>query len=64
MPLMRKRGRPAQNRPEVDYGTPELQQKRQHHLTIEPLDWLLQHSLISQKQHWCGLHFRWLYTLR
>jgi hypothetical protein len=53
-----------EKREESDYGTPELRAKRHQKLTTEPLDLCLQNSLISQYQHWCGLHLRWLYTLR
>ncbi|MDG1287019.1 MAG: hypothetical protein P8P30_05570 [Rickettsiales bacterium] len=59
-----RRGRPKQKREDVDKGTAELRKKRRLNLTTEPLDWLREHELISSKQHWCGLHFRWLYTLR
>ena len=60
-----RRGRPKQvQEEEIDRGTVELRQKRRAHITIEPLDWLRQESHISPQQHWCGLHFRWLYTLR
>ncbi len=61
----RRRGRPKKNAPiENDKGTPELQAKRVHHLTVEPLDECLQKQLITDEQHWCGIHLRWLYTLR
>lgn len=61
-----RRGRPRATTPreEIDSGTPELQRKRRLQLTVEPLDWLREHDIISPQQHWCGLHFRWLYTLR
>jgi len=64
MSFTNRRGRPKKLDDETDLGTPELRRKRQQNVTIEPLDWLRQHELISEKQHWCGLHFRWLYTLR
>ena len=35
-----------------------------HGLTAETLDWCLERGLIDEKQHWCGIHLRWLYTLR
>lgn len=59
-----RRGRPRTLKEEVDQGTPELRQKRRHHLTTEPVDYLLQKGLITDQQHRCALHFRWLYTLR
>ncbi len=65
MVFCRKRGRPK--RKDVDYidkGTPELQHKYKQKLTMEPLDLLLQADLINAEQHWCGLHFRWLHSLR
>ncbi len=58
------RGRPKLDRPETDLGTPELQAKRRLALTSETVDQMLDHDLISQSQHWCAVHFRWLYTLR
>jgi hypothetical protein len=58
------RGRPKLERPEIDLGTPELQRKRMKNLTAETLDQLLEHDVITQDQHWCAIHFRWLYTLR
>lgn len=65
MAFTTRRGRPP--RPVFhghDLGTPELCFKRAHGLTDEPIDRLLHRGLISQNQHWCGLHLRWLYTLR
>ncbi len=59
-----KRGRPKTVRPDTDMGTPELQKKRAHGLTLEAIDMCLNKNLITQAQHWCGLHLRWLYTLR
>jgi hypothetical protein len=32
--------------------------------TAETLDLLLERSIITPEQHWCGIHLRWLYTLR
>ena len=61
---MRRRGRPAQPRVEVDKGTPELRRHRQQHATVEPLDRLLQQGLLTVPQHQCALRLRWLYTLR
>ncbi len=59
-----RRGRPTISRPSIDLGTPELQAKRRLSLTTETIDQLLAHDLLSQDQHWCAVHFRWLYTLR
>lgn len=64
VPFRSRRGRPKSERPRVDLGTPELQQKRALHTTDEALDLCLARGLITQEQHWCGIHFRWLYTLR
>ncbi len=58
------RGRPKQPKPTTDYGTPELAAKRRAGITREPLDLCLDKGLITPDQHWCGLHLRWLYTLR
>ncbi len=60
----RTRGRPKTIRPEKDSGTPELQQKRAEGVTAETLDLCFEKGLITQEQHWCGIHLRWLYTLR
>ena len=59
-----KRGRPKTNRPKVDFGTKELQEKRRQHLTDEPIDLCLKRNLINMEQHWAAIHFRWLHTLR
>lgn len=64
MAFASKRGRPKQHKPEQDYGTPELLAKREAGLTREPLDVCFDKGLITKDQHWCGLHLRWLYTLR
>lgn len=63
-PKRRGRGRPKIIREEKDCGTPELQFKRAHGETIEALDLCLEKGLITEEQHWCGIHLRWLYTLR
>jgi len=67
-PFIRKprtRGRPRKIIPKgTDYGTPELAMKRAHGLTAETLDLCLERELITQQQHWCGIHLRWLFTLR
>lgn len=66
MAFTSRRGRPRKAAlPEGnDPGTPELRQKRQLSLTTEAVDLLLQKEQITPEQHWCALHFRWLYTLR
>lgn len=65
MAFSTRRGRPPRTTSHgQDLGTPELCFKRAHGLTDEPIDRLLHRGLISQNQHWCGLHLRWLYTLR
>lgn len=61
---IRKRGRPKINKPMYDSGTAELILKRLSGETTEALDLCLNRELISKKQHWCGVHLRWLYTLR
>ena len=60
----KRRGRPKKNLPRHDTGTPELVMKRLMGHTMEALDLFLERRLISQRQHWCGIHLRWLYTLR
>ncbi len=62
--MLRKRGRPKIDRPSRDAGTPELAFKRAHGETMEPLDLCLERGLLTAAQHWCGIHLRWLYTLR
>lgn len=64
LPFARKRGRPRLNRPLIDTGTPETVMKRLLGVTSEALDLCLHHEIITEKQHWCGIHLRWLYTLR
>ncbi len=32
--------------------------------TSEALDLCLERGIITRQQHWCGVHLRWLYTLR
>ena len=62
-----RRGRPRKSVPsteEYDHGTPELRQKRRSGMTAEAIDLCLAHRLITPDQHWCGMHFRWLHTLR
>ncbi len=60
----RRRGRPKSSRPKTDSGTPELVMKRLLGETAEALDLCLERGIISEEQHWCGIHLRWLYTLR
>lgn len=57
-------GRPRNERPEHDFGTPELQAKRAAGTTTEALDLCLTLGYLTHEQHWCGVHFRWLHTLR
>ena len=65
MAFTTQRGRPRKEpHPETDIGTPELRLKHALRLTAEPIDLLLEKSIITPRQHWCGLHLRWLYTLR
>ncbi len=65
MAFTTRRGRPPRAPADVtDHGTPETQHKRALGLTREPIDLCLERGLITQSQHWCGLHLRWLYTLR
>ncbi|MCI5049557.1 MAG: hypothetical protein MRY32_04420 [Rickettsiales bacterium] len=64
MAFSSKRGRPKSERPVTDYGTPELIMKRACDQTAESIDLCLARNLITNKQHWCGMHLRWLYTLR
>lgn len=62
----RRRGRPKTRilRPMNDSGTPELVMKRLMGETAEALDLCLERGVITREQHWCGIHLRWLYTLR
>ena len=60
----RGRGRPKTERPQHDYGTPELIMKRLLGETTETLDLCLERGIITHRQHRSGVHFRWLYTLR
>lgn len=62
--LPRRRGRPRRNDTGPDYGTPELIARKQRGETAEILDLCLERQLINAHQHWCGIHLRWLYTLR
>lgn len=62
--LTSRRGRPKLNRPAYDTGTPETVMKRLLGETSEALDLCLERDIINKEQHWCGIHLRWLYTLR
>jgi len=62
--LPNKRGRPKSAHRGNDSGTPELVMKRLLGETTETLDLCLERSIITEQQHWCGIHLRWLYTLR
>ncbi len=60
-----RRGRPRKNKcEERDRGTPELRAKRRCGITSEAIDLCLARSIINSDQHWCGMHLRWLHTLR
>ena len=48
----------------MDTGTPELVMKRLMGVTSEALDLCLERGIITPGQHWCGIHLRWLYTLK
>lgn len=66
MTFTTRRGRPP--KPSfpagADLGTPELSMKRTLGVTDETIDLCLARTLIDHDQHWCGVHLRWLYTLR
>jgi hypothetical protein len=64
MTFTSQRGRPRKTLPELDAGTPELRLKHALGLTLEPIDLCREKLIITPEQHWCGLHLRWLYTLR
>lgn len=59
-----RRGRPKSERPKFDTGTPETVMKRLQGTTSEALDLCLERGIINKRQHWCGVHLRWLYTIR
>jgi len=59
-----RRGRPSLNLPKKDLGTEELRKKKMAGITGESLDLCQEYNLISTDQHWAGIHFRWLYTVR
>jgi hypothetical protein len=56
-----KRGRPALERPKVDLGTEELQNKRITHLTAEALDFYFEQGLLSATELRVGIKFRSLF---
>jgi hypothetical protein len=64
MSFTTRRGRPPKPRETEDHGTPETRAKHSAGLLHEPLDLCLERGIITREQHWCGLHLRWLYTLR
>lgn len=64
MAFSTQRGRPRNPAPAIDLGTPELRLKHALRLTAEPIDIFLEKNILTHRQHWCGLHLRWLYTLR
>ena len=64
MAFSTRRGRPKKTEQTKDLGTRELQHKRKQMLTAEPLDLCLEKGILTEQQHWCGIHLRWLYTLR
>lgn len=64
LPFRHKRGRPKSERPSHDLGTPELIMRRAMGDTAEAIDLCLERGIITPEQHWCGIHLRWLYTLR
>lgn len=60
----RRRGRPRKSLPKKDTGTQELARKRRSGETAEALDLCLELGIINNLHHWCGMHLRWLHTLR
>jgi hypothetical protein len=64
MSFSTRRGRPAKPKEVLDKGTPELQAKHAAGITSEAIDLCLDRSLITVEEHWAGLHYRWLYTIR
>ncbi len=65
MAFTTRRGRPPRAPSEpTDSGTPELRFKHAHGITAEPIDLCLERGVLTARQHWCGLHLRWLYTVR
>ena len=64
MSFSTRRGRPAKPKLVHDHGTPELQAKHTAGITGEAIDLCLERRIITREQHWAGLHYRWLYTVR
>lgn len=64
MAFTTRRGRPKAPATTTDLGTPELRLKHALGATTEPIDLCLSRELITPEQHRCGMHLRWLYTLR
>jgi hypothetical protein len=64
MAFSTRRGRPPRPSEPTDRGTRELQEKHARGLTAEPIDLCLARQHITPAQHWCALHWRWLYTVR
>jgi len=56
------RGRPRKKNAEI--VTPELKRKHASGITKECIDVLKERGVITPQQHWCAMHFRWLYTIR
>lgn len=61
---MAKRGRPIKTLVKLDFGTPELAEKRACRLTVEAIDLCLERGLISQGEHKAALKLRWLYFMK
>jgi hypothetical protein len=64
MSFSTRRGRPAKPKEVLDKGTPELQAKHAAGMTREAIDLCLEREIITTEEHWAGLHYRWLYTIR
>lgn len=65
MAFTTRRGRPPKAAADTtDFGTPELRFKHAHGVTAEPIDRCYEKQIITKTHHWCGLHLRWLYTVR
>src|SRR5262245_51644238 len=69
MAIWRKRGRPKQDRPDHDPGTPELQARRaalagasDPALAEYPLGIMLARGLISAEEHEAGCYYAMLYA--
>lgn len=64
MRFVRRRGRPCQNKPAQDKGTPELRAKRAAGVTLEPVDLCFEKTLINDAQHKAARRLLWLYRMR